>query len=84
MKKLWQVLEVTQVIIAAIGIPLFIISLITCIICDFAGFKETILFEISDGLGSFIINYVMPVWVFLYVFIGLHAVDFLIKKHKGE
>lgn len=81
MNKLWLFLELIELAIAVIGIPLFVISLIITLICDVAGFEGTNVFEISGYLCSFILDYILPVWMFLWVFNGLHAVDYLIKKH---
>ena len=82
MNKLWHILEIIETAVAAIGIPLFVISLIINIICEVAGFNGTPVYEITDGLGSFILNYVWPVWMLLFIFNGLHAVSFLLDKQN--
>lgn len=82
MNKLWLIIELTEVILAVIGIPLFVISLIINLICDVAGFEGTNVFEISGYLCSFILDYVLPVWMFLWVFNGLHALSFLLNKQN--
>ncbi len=81
MNKLWLVLEITEIMVAVIGIPLFVISLIINVICDVAGFESTIVFEITDYICHFILDYILPVFMFLFVFNGFHAVDYLLNKH---
>lgn len=81
MNKLWAILQLMEFVIAAIGVPLFIISLIINLICDVAGFEGTNVFEITGYMCSIILDYVLPVWMFLWVFNGLHALSFLLEKH---
>lgn len=82
MNKLWLILEITELIIMVIGIPVFVISLIINIICDVAGFEATTVFETTNVLCSFIVDYVWPVFMFLFVFNGLHALSVLFDKQN--
>ena len=75
-------IELIELAIAIIGIPLFVISLIIYLICYVAGFEGTNVFEITGYMCSIILDYVLPVWMFLWVFNGLHALSFLLNKQN--
>lgn len=81
MKKLWLILEILDAFLLLVGGTIGILSFVILLI-SFAitGSQANCVSEFCGTILGVIFYYVFPVWCFIWIMNGVHAVSLLNKK----